>query len=55
MRLSLKVGKAEQKEKRSARSRLVEQFFLKYKITNCPISQDIRTRFARYLHSTGLV
>lgn len=53
MRLSLKVGKAEQKEKRSARSRLVEQFFLKIQnnqLSNIAgYSYSIRALFTLYL------
>ena len=40
----------------SLSTRLLKQFFLLYKITNCPnnrtISQDICTLFERYLYST---
>ena len=43
-------------QRRVARSRLVKQAFLQHKITNClnnrTISQDICTRFVRYLYST---
>ena len=53
--ISHKAGKAERIEKRSARSWLIKQVFLQYKITNCSnnrrISQDIFTLFARYLYS----
>ena len=56
MLVSHEAGKVKQIGKRSARSRLVKQVFLHYKITNWPnnrtISHDICTLFARYLHST---
>ena len=47
-----KVGKATQIEKCSTRSQPIKQVFLQYKITKCTISQEIFTRFARYLYST---
>ena len=53
---SHEAGKTKRMEKRSAPSRLVEQVFSQFKITNCPnnrsISQDIFTLFAHYLYST---
>ena len=50
--ISLRVGKARQIEKRSARSPPIKQVFFLCKITNFTISQDICTRFARYSQST---
>ena len=53
---SHEAGKTKRMEKRSARSRLVEQVFSQFKITNCPnnrsVSQDIFTLFAHYLYSS---
>ena len=52
MAIFQKVEKATQVEKCSTRSQPIKQVFLHYKITKCTISQEIFTRFARYLYST---
>ena len=44
---SSKAGKAKRIKKRSARSRSVKQVFLQYKVTNCTMSYDTCTLFAR--------
>ena len=44
---SSKAGKAKRIKKRSARSRSVKQVFLQYKVTNCTMSYNTCTLFAR--------
>ena len=44
---SSKAGKAKRIKKRSARSRSLKQVFLQYKVTNCTMSYNTCTLFAR--------